>query len=393
MDGIIKKVIGLMGEKQEPQFRGIPARTATENNTRVDSRGRAVFPPGVVEIGSGCFEGSRTLRSVVLPETVKQVGVRAFADCPLLESVKLNEGLEELESNVFCGCRSLRKLVIPDSVCRVDHYFCRGTHFLDLVCNASGDRLYHYPKAVTWERTVLPATIRRICRGAFLDNDYLKELILPDGLETVEYRAIMSCGLRRLTIPASVKKVEKEAFFRCEKMEQIDLLCDTGAVESGALYGCGRTMLTANGCRLTFEEELRIRNISLFARPVRVAVPERDFWRSPVYRQLSEGCSRGDTGAMMAFADYFERLGEGEFYGLAANFWRARAYLLGNEQAAVWRKNWLMEHERKRIPVAADPLFRFGDSGTALRALGVLMALVGRAGWCLLRASGGSSRA
>lgn len=82
---------------------------------------RSVVLPGKLEhIGKFCFYKS-CLGEIVLPPSVKTIGVCAFQDCAQLRHVVLNEGLEalgemdrvngeQMEGQVFCrsGIESVR---------------------------------------------------------------------------------------------------------------------------------------------------------------------------------------------------------------------------------------------------------------------------------------------
>ena len=63
---------------------------------------------------------------------------------------------------------------------------------------------------------------------------------------------------------------------------------------------------------------------------------------------------------------------EEEFYECAANFWRYRAYLYGNPEAAAWKEAWMQTNPRQRIPTVMDPDLKGNYHGDQLRALGFL---------------------
>ena len=46
----------------------------------------------------------------------------------------------------------------------------------------------------------------------------LKEIVIPDTVTTIDFRAFWDCtSLTRITIPASVTKIDSEAFDGCKK--------------------------------------------------------------------------------------------------------------------------------------------------------------------------------
>jgi len=66
-------------------------------------------------IDDSAFEYSG-ITSIVLPETVRLIGVYSLSDCDSLESIILPEGLEHIGYGAFWGCDVLTKVYIPESV-------------------------------------------------------------------------------------------------------------------------------------------------------------------------------------------------------------------------------------------------------------------------------------
>lgn len=108
----------------------------------VNSYGAAISPEGITEIRDNAFDGNKKLRTVRLPNTVKRLGCRCFADCTNLTELVLNDGLEAICHNVFTTCDSLTSIVIPDTVKTVEAFTFYQSSFQDPVFNTSGDTLY-----------------------------------------------------------------------------------------------------------------------------------------------------------------------------------------------------------------------------------------------------------
>lgn len=73
-------------------------------------------------IGEDAFYYCVKLRSVKIPEGVKELVGAAFCYCIALEEVKLPSTLESVGENCFYSCTSLKKVVLPEGLKRIDSY-------------------------------------------------------------------------------------------------------------------------------------------------------------------------------------------------------------------------------------------------------------------------------
>ena len=110
-------------------------------NSYRDGRGCLVFKSAVQSIKKGTFSGRETLRTVTLPNSVKQIGSYSFQYCSNLESINFPESLEtiepfafanvgftelfidnpaELPSCAFYECEKLNSVTISENVQKID---------------------------------------------------------------------------------------------------------------------------------------------------------------------------------------------------------------------------------------------------------------------------------
>ena len=88
-----------------------------------DSLEKVSFEEGITRIGNDAYynpyNSSNTypctkLETVILPESLTEIGSNAFRKCTSLNDITLPEGLEELGAGCFWGCTSLCKSASPD---------------------------------------------------------------------------------------------------------------------------------------------------------------------------------------------------------------------------------------------------------------------------------------
>jgi len=76
------------------------------------------LPDTVTEIGEKAFMGCRRLKDISIPESVTCIGYKAFDSCRSLTSVTIPEGVKEL-NDTFMNCYALREVSLPASLERI----------------------------------------------------------------------------------------------------------------------------------------------------------------------------------------------------------------------------------------------------------------------------------
>ena len=168
----------------------------------VTGEGKWGYTGTVTQVESGAFSGETALRSLALPEGIEYIGSNAFNNSGL-EEIVLPETLVEIDQFAFSKTR-LTEVVIPGSV-----ELLRASAFEGK--SNGGSPL---------EKVVFEGNKIREFR-TFSYCDRLKEIALPEGLESIGYNAFDGCGaLERIDIPASVTYVGEAAFVYCTGLKE-----------------------------------------------------------------------------------------------------------------------------------------------------------------------------
>ena len=69
-----------------------------------------ILPDGLREIGRNAFRGCARLRKVAFPDRMTSIGTTAFTDCRSIKRVRLPSRLLVLGAGAFRGCRGLRRV-------------------------------------------------------------------------------------------------------------------------------------------------------------------------------------------------------------------------------------------------------------------------------------------
>lgn len=148
---------------------------------------------GIEYIGSRAFFNSGIV-DLVIPNSVTEMGIRAFYGCDKMKTATIGNGLKEIPDFAFYGCTSLEEV-----------YLSNGTLTI-------GEQAFQNCKALT--TLDLGKTVQTIEKAAFLGCESLVNLALPGSLVTIgdhAFRGIWSDG--SIALPASVIDVGSHAFY------------------------------------------------------------------------------------------------------------------------------------------------------------------------------------
>lgn len=178
----------------------------------------------VTAIGYMAFWGS-SVTSVVIPNTVKRIGAKAFYERSSLRSLTLSDSLESIGEAAFSGCRFLEiDLVIPNSVTMIGPEAFKSCFFLKSL--TIGNSIKSLPQGVFWGCNVksitIPDNVEYIGAEAFYSCDDLINLTIGNSVQTIGEEAFLGCNsLTDLSIPKSVTSIGNHAFSGCSGLTTV----------------------------------------------------------------------------------------------------------------------------------------------------------------------------
>ena len=194
-----------------------------------------VCPDTVELIGSCAFRMLSNLRSIVFPDVVTTFSSSWLQHCPSLEDLVLPGLLDVITPAVFEN-QNLKRLVIGRAVMDVKPGSCEKTNLESVVIDSrnpfictDGDAIYsHDMKSLI--ALARPVECYRIadgcaltCKKAFMGLGCLKEVTLPNTLETIGEFSFAHTGIVHIDIPGSVSVIQAKAFYHCSNLRNVNL--------------------------------------------------------------------------------------------------------------------------------------------------------------------------
>ena len=171
-----------------------------ENRKRLDyykelnasGASRIEIPEGMTVIDDNAFKNNTKLKEVILPSSLKSIGISAFEGTSL-SKIKLPSSLTYIGENAFANIKTLTEVTIPKSVESASY--------------------------------------------AFYGDVNLKKVIFEDGIVTIPPRVLHNTGIEEIVLPSSVKTIGSYAFSNSKSLEKINLLDGVRQIEEGAFSG------------------------------------------------------------------------------------------------------------------------------------------------------------
>ena len=135
----------------------------------------------VISIGNEAFKASTKITEIIIPNTVKEIGLWAFSGCTSLSKVDLGN-IEKMNERSFEDCTALTSIK-------------------------------------------LPKTLKDGAVGApFAGCTNLKNIELEEGMTIVPMYACAGTPITEITIPKTVKEIDLWAFSGCTNLNKITIL-------------------------------------------------------------------------------------------------------------------------------------------------------------------------
>ena len=165
------------------------------------------------------FIGCRSLTSLVIPDSVTNIGDYAFSSCRSLTDIVIPDSVTNIGDYAFWNCRSLTNIVIPNSVTSI------------------GDNAFEY--CFSLSNLIIPDGVTSIGDGAFVGCTSLSSVVIPDSVSCIGNNAFWGCeSLTDIVIPNSVTSIGKSAFYGCCSLTEVVIPDSVTSIGDKAFHTC-----------------------------------------------------------------------------------------------------------------------------------------------------------
>lgn len=155
------------------------------------------------------------LENVIIPRSIKNIGIGAFSECSLLENVYYTGTINEWCNISLEGYGS--------------NPMTFASHFYML------DEKNEYYEVT---EIVIPNTIKVIGVHQFYGFDNVKFIIIPDSVTSIGYEAFAGCyNLSRITLGNEITNIDEKAFSGCNKLVEVYNLSNINIIAGKKAYG------------------------------------------------------------------------------------------------------------------------------------------------------------
>lgn len=186
-----------------------------------------VVPDSVTEIGDLCFSGDNYLVSLTLPDGLAELSYGALESCYSLMDFDLPKGLKTIGAGALQSIFYLTHLTIPAGVTDIEQMNFLMMHGLEEVSVAEGSTSFTYDA----ENGLLMTADKARLLHCFFHLAPQKEIILPEGMKTIDPFAFhYDVTVEKIVLPEGAETIGLLAFGICPKLTEIVIPASVTAI-------------------------------------------------------------------------------------------------------------------------------------------------------------------
>ena len=199
-----------------------------------------IIPNSVNEIGIGAFWRCKNLTTITIGNRVTDIGGWAFYECTALKSITIPNGVTTIGRQAFDGCTALKSITIPNGVTKIEiNAFKNCNQLTSVIWNAKKCNGYNFGSQV--ETFTFGDEVEEIPDSICTGMNKLTSITIPNNVRSIGNSAFDDCsGLTSVVIPNSVKSIGVDAFKHCTSLESVTIGNSVTSLKWGTFLGCSK---------------------------------------------------------------------------------------------------------------------------------------------------------
>lgn len=192
----------------------------------------------ITGIDVAAFNTPRTLKHLIVPDTITHIDEDTLFGFPNLRSVHIGKGLEYMLSWHFRNCPKLRIVTIDKANphLKIQNGLLLSKDGTILLRSFASRKELQIPEGVKYiekvafwyddkiEKIHFPSTLKEIGDNSFSNLPNLRQLVLPEGLTRLAVQSFSECqNLQLIDLPSTLTDFGREDFTFCTRLETIIL--------------------------------------------------------------------------------------------------------------------------------------------------------------------------
>lgn len=219
----------------------------------------------VENITSYAFAKNQSLQTLVLPSSLKTIGLHAFENCGISGTLIVPEGTTTISNYAFMNCHKLEKVDLPTTINSIGYdAFYNCSKLSEAIIRNNGNLSIHYDAfeytpssliikgyiesyveeyAYNISKKFEPLDI--ITEGLVISNGVLTgytgedtDIVLSTDIKTIGTSAFTGKNITSIKIPLSVNTIKRYAFDKCTSLKEIRIRKSIKSIEPSAFRDC-----------------------------------------------------------------------------------------------------------------------------------------------------------
>lgn len=234
--------------------------------TNCHSVGTLTIPSSVTSVDYMGF-ASCGLNSVTLSEGLVKIGESAFAVNQELKSIQIPASVEDIGLRVFDACLNLEEITVADN----SLYYSNDEN--GVLFDKDKTTLVQYPIGNKKTYYSVPDTVNAIGFSAFYNATNLTDIVMADSVVSLGQGVFQSCvNLTNINLSKKLKAIPNSAFYSCVNLKRIVLHDGITEIGESAFANCSllesivipKSLILINKGACAFSTEEKVANVHIY---------------------------------------------------------------------------------------------------------------------------------